>query len=453
MGRMRRRRSLLVGALLLVLAVAALGAFAVLRPRGDVSNPQVDFVPPPAVTPEPREPKVRDTFRWPMYGYTKDHTRAFKPAKPLRGPFKRVWRHRAPALLEFPPSLDGPLLFQLADNGRLAALVKRTGRVKWKRSLGRLAASTPAAARGRLYVTLLEGGRRAGQGRIVSLHQKDGKILWERTLPSRSESSPLEDRGRIYFGTEDGTVFCLRARTGKVLWTYRAAGAVKGSPTLAGGNLYFGDYGGHVQAVRASDGKRIWDSSHARALLRGGEHYATAAVAYGRVYIGATDGRMYSLSAKDGRLAWAHQTGRYVYSSAAVDTVPGVGPTVFFGSYDGNFYALDARSGRVRWSKRSGGRISGSPTIIGDTVYFSDLGTSTTMGLKTANGDVAFRLARGAYDPAVSDGRYLFLTARFSISAFRPVRAAGADAAKSRAEKRRGERRRKRAAARRRGKD
>ncbi len=77
---------------------------------------------------------------------------------------------------------------------------------------------------------------------------------------------------------------------------------------------------------------------------------------------------------------------------------------VFFGSYDGTFYALDAKSGKQRWTHRSGGKISGSPTIVGDTVYFADLGLARTIGLNTASGKVAFRYDIGAYDPVISDG-------------------------------------------------
>jgi outer membrane protein assembly factor BamB len=145
---------------------------------------------------------------------------------------------------------------------------------------------------------------------------------------------------------------------------------------------------------------------------------------------------MYSLSSRDGKLAWAHQTGNYVYSSAAVDNVRGLGPTIFFGSYDGVFYAADARSGRIRWRHNSGGKISGSPTIIGDTVYFSDLGRSRTIGLRTRTGAVGFRQLQGGYDPVISDGKYLFLTGRFSLSGFLPARVARREAARERAQRR-----------------
>jgi hypothetical protein len=167
----------------------------------------------------------------------------------------------------------------------------------------------------------------------------------------------------------------------------------------------------------------VWANGAARGLLRTGTFYATAAIAFGRVYIGSTDGRMYSFSARDGDLAWAHQTGNYVYSSAAVMRVPRLGPTVYFGSYDSNFYALNARNGAVRWSHDSGGRISGSPTIVSDTVYFASLGRRRTFGLNIRTGRRVFGPMEGGYDPVVSDGTYLFLTGYRTLSALRPRRA------------------------------
>ena len=446
----RRRPSLRLVAVLAtaLLAVGGVAAYLLLKPPGDEFNPDVAFeedTPTPTATPTPASQGKRktDTFLWPMYGYTPDHRRAFDPGKPLRAPFRPMWKRKASALLEFPPVIVRGRLVQLADDGVLRALDKRTGRTKWRRRLGRLAASTPAVSGDTLYVTLLESFESSRRGRIVAVRLKDGRTRWAKTLPSRSESSPVVDSGKVYFGTEGGTVYALRADSGREVWRYRASGAVKASPTLSRGVLYFGDYGGRVHAIRTLNGRRVWSTGAASRAIRAGNFYATAAVAYGRVYVGSTDGREYSLSARTGALAWARQTGRYVYSSAAVATVPGLGPTVFFGSYDGRFYALDARSGRTRWTYRSGGKISGSPTILGDTVFFSDLGRSLTFGMSTRTGRVLYRVNQGGYDPAVSDGRYLFLTGRHSITAMLPVKearkelASKSDQARRKAEKQR----------------
>jgi outer membrane protein assembly factor BamB len=411
-----------VATLVLLGGAAAAAYLLVLKTPGDINNPDVPFVAPEA-TPPPKAKKQQATpanFRWPIYGYTADHRREFAPGKPVQGPWRTKWKHRAPALTEFPPSIAQGRIVQLADNARLASLDLETGKRRWKRKLGSLSASTPALDDGRVYVTILEIAKGSGKGRIVCLRAKGGKILWSRTLSSRTESSPLVDNGRVFFGSESGTVYAMDEKTGRTEWTYRAPGAVKGSPTLSDGLLYFGNYGGSVQAVRARDGKRIWLSSPSKRFLRQGNFYATAAVAFGRVYIGSTDGRMYSFSAKDGRIAWAHQTGNYVYSSAAVKNVDGRGPMVFFGSYDGTFYAVDARSGKVRWRHKSGGKISGSPTIVGDTVYFADLGRAITLGLKVGSGKLAFRFPVGAYDPVISDGERLFVTGNRSLTALEP---------------------------------
>ena len=409
-----------------ILALGAAGAAAayllVIKKPGNISNPDVPFID-AEPTPGPKEKQAKapkpSKFRWPRYGFTKDHNRNFDPARPIRGPFRAKWKHKATALTEFPPAISQGRILQLSDDARLVSRKLEGGKKLWARKLGSLSASTPAIEDGRVYVTLLRAGR---AGRIVCLRFRDGKILWSKSLSSRSESSPLVHNGRVIFGSEGGTLYALDAKSGKQDWTYRAGGAIKGSPTLSDdGVLFFGAYGGSVHAVRARDGARIWSKSAAGGL-RGGNFYATAAVAYGRVYIGATDGRAYSLSAKDGRIAWAHQTGRYVYSSAAIKNVKGRGPMVFFGSYDGTFYALDARSGKVRWTHRSGGKISGSPTIVGDVVYYADLGRAVTVGLKVGSGKVAFRYPIGAYDPIVSDGVNLYLTGNRSLTALEPRR-------------------------------
>jgi outer membrane protein assembly factor BamB len=431
---LRRPRVLIaLAAIAVALAGGAVAAYLVATKKpGNVVNTDVPFeapttaatTPPPTTTKEKAAAKLR-TVNWPRYGYTLAHTRVFEPPVVLNGPWRRVWVHRTGALTEFPPVIWRGVVFHLIDDGKLIVRTAKSGRLRWQRRLGALAASSPAVDRDTVYVTLLQGSGSA-TGKVMALRQEDGRILWSKTLPSRAESSPLLVGNRLYFGSENGTLYALDARSGRQLWTYHAAGAIKGSPSLHDGNLYFGNYGGDVQAVRASDGKLVWKSGAARGTLRSGNFYATAAVAFGRVYIGSTDGREYSLSAANGKLAWAHQTGAFIYSSAAVDNVPGLGPTVFVGSYDGYFYALDARDGSVRWRYAAGGKISGSPTVVGGIVYFANLAARQTIGLSTATGRVHFRRTTGSFDPIVSDGQWLYLTGSSSLTALRQVTAQGA---------------------------
>jgi outer membrane protein assembly factor BamB len=413
--RSKRARLIVAGVLLLAAGLAVAGYFYERDRTGSIYHPHARFVPEP--TPKPPPPEVETS--WPLYGYTKDHTRFFPAPPNLHPPFKRLWVNNARTLLEFPPVIGGDHIFQLGDDGVIRAMNKRTGHSFWRRPLGRLSASSPAVAGQTVFASVLARGE--GQaGRIYALNYATGATRWSRDLPSPSESSPLVDRGRLFFGSQHGTVYALKASNGNVIWTYHAGGAVKASPTLSGGVLYFGDYSGHVQAVSERTGRRLWISGSGGALLGSGTFYSTAAVFYGRVFLGNTDGRVYAYDASTGKLDWAVQTGAYVYASPAVTNAPGLGPTIYLGSYDGTFYALNARSGHIAWQFDAHGKISGSATIVGRTVYFADLGTHRTYGLGISTGRPTFQLDTGSFDPVISDGKNIYLTGLTGLYAFAP---------------------------------
>jgi outer membrane protein assembly factor BamB len=132
---------------------------------------------------------------------------------------------------------------------------------------------------------------------------------------------------------------------------------------------------------------------------------------------------VYAYDASSGKLDWAVQTGAYVYSSPAVANAPGLGPTIYIGSYDGTFRAIDARSGAVEWTYDAGGKISGSATIVGNVVYFSDLATHRTIGLGISTGKQVYSLDSGSFDPVISDGHNLYVSGYSALFGFAPVSA------------------------------
>jgi outer membrane protein assembly factor BamB len=426
-GSKRLRAGLAALALLVLLAVAALGIHRYEHQRtGSIYHPHARFVPQPTPTLPASGPARVD---WTLYGYTKNHTRFYPAPSYVHPPFKQLWVRNSFSLLEFPPVLYGEDIFQLGDDAVLNAIDKRTGRLLWSRSLGRLSASSPAVTANTVYVTILYSGHPHSPGRIIALNSANGAVRWWHALPSGSESSPLIDHGRVFFGSQNGTVYALDDGTGAPVWTYRAASAVKASPTLSGGVLYFGDYSGRLQAVSEQTGRRLWVSKSEGALLGSGNFYSTAAVVYGRVFLGNTDGRIYAYDAATGHLDWAMQTGAYVYASPAITNTPGLGPTLYIGSYNGTFYAINARSGHVSWRFHAHGRISGSATIIGRTVYFSDLATHRTYGLGISTGRVLFEKPTGAFDPVISDGSDVYLTGDTGLYGLAPTEAPAATTA------------------------
>jgi outer membrane protein assembly factor BamB len=421
-GARRRRRwpwwLALAGALLVGAGIAAY--FAFIKAPGNVSHPNVEFT-----APQPAKRKAtKAAVNWPIYGYDEQRTR-YMPGADFGPPFRRLWTVAGSDLIEFQPVLAKGELFLMKNDGVAMGIGARTGKVKWRKKVGDLAASSPAWNADRLYLVANSAGAggvaSATGGRVWCLHPKTAKRIWTKRLASASESSPLIAGGRVYLGSQDGTVYALDARNGRIVWRYRAGAPVKAGLALSQGRLYFGDYSGVVTALRASNGSVIWHSgTSGRSFGRAGNFYATPAVAFGRVYLGNTDGFVYSFSARSGQLAWRHGTGNYVYAAPAVAAVPGMKPAVFIGSYSGQFYALDARSGDVLWSRNARGKISGAASVIGKTVYFSTLSKRNTLALDARTGKVVWDFMRGSFNPAISDGQRLYVTGYSSQYGFKP---------------------------------
>jgi outer membrane protein assembly factor BamB len=409
------RYGLVAVAVLLVMAGGAV-AFVLAHTPQNVSHPNVEFTQPSTTTtttppPPPKKKKptvVVDNFAWPRYGFDAARTHFYGGGDPPTLPLRQGWHFQDFALLEFPPVIYQNRLYLIDDDASAKAIDKRTGHKLWETKVGTLAAASPALGidQGLMFVAVLSAhGHAPGGGRFEALSMKTGHVVWSKDIPAGTESSPIAWGNAVYFGDQAGTVYSLNATTGHVNWTYHASGAVKGGPALSNGLLYFGDYAGRAYALNASNGHQAWatNTSGADFGFGSGNFYSTPAVAFGRVYMGNTDGRVYSFAAKTGQLAWATGTGAYVYASAAVDNASGLGPTVYVGSYDGNFYAFDARSGAIRWRHRAGGKISGSATIIGNVVYYSNLSNRSTTGLDVRTGRKVFFFWDGAFNPVVAD--------------------------------------------------
>jgi outer membrane protein assembly factor BamB len=439
----------LIGALGVVLLVIAAAVVVVLvhKPH-NVSHPHVSFTVTTAKSAktQTRAPSTReaDSFTWPVYGYRATRDREFEGQINLHPPFRQGWSLGHNQLLEFPPVIFGHSLFYMDDSATVKAVDSLNGTIRWQRQVGKLSSASPGlAVRQRILIvpTLSDTGSTPGDGQVIALSMRTGAIVWLHPLPSGAEGSPLVNGDSVFYGDQAGTLFSANVSTGHINWTFQASGPIKGGAAKAGNNLYIDDYGGDVYDIDARNGHQIWESSADGGDLgfSSGNFYSTPTVAFGRVYVGNTSGYIYSFAAGTGQLAWSYGTGNYVYSSAAVADVPGLGPTVYMGSYNGDFYALNARSGAVRWVHRDihGDRISGSATVVNNVVYYSDLDDKTTTGLDTRTGRVVFSFADGAFSPVVADEGHIYLSGGYVLYELIPEQSLRQAAASVTAAKRR----------------
>ena len=168
---------------------------------------------------------------WLLYGNGPGRTRHMRGVN-LKPPFRRVWALNGGKLIEFQPVLAGGRLFVLKNDGRALALAADTGKVRWRKRIGGLAASAPGAAGASVYFVVNHGGyggiAGAGPAKVVAMNRRTGKIRWAKRLSSASESSPLVVKERVFVGSQNGTVYALSAKSGRILWRYYSGAPVKG---------------------------------------------------------------------------------------------------------------------------------------------------------------------------------------------------------------------------------
>jgi outer membrane protein assembly factor BamB len=406
-----RRRLITVGLATLAVAGAGVAVYEIVKRPADISNPDAEFV----ETPEKK--KVVKTVDWPVYGYDEERTR-YLPSNGVKPPFgDSDWSFVAGKLLEFSPIVANGVLYLIDKDGVVMALDADRGKVKWKRDMGSLNASSPAYADGVVYGVTLDPGQ------AFALRARDGKVLWRHPLPARSETSPVIHNDRVIVGSESGDLFALDTKSGGVRWQVSTGGAVKGGAALHKGTLYVGNYAGELYAIDASNGQVRWQNgTQGGSFGITGRIYSTPAVAFGRVYVGSVDSRVYSFEADSGELAWSQSTGDWVYPAPAVADTPKSPPTVYIGSKDKHFYALDAEDGSVRWEQDLGAIILGAASVIGETVYVAGIGPNVgSFGFNVKNGEKVFEHDLGEYNPVISDGHRLYLTGTSGIRAFEHI--------------------------------
>jgi outer membrane protein assembly factor BamB len=420
----------LAAAIVVVLATGAAFAIAelgkpakkaafVVPPTTPVTTTPVTTTATTATAPRTTVKRRVDNFTVAYYGNRRTRTRDFKAIPALHPPFKLAWAFGGNALLEFPATIWGNNLYLLDDGATVKRVNITTGKQIWLRHVGLLSASTPSldVKRKELFVSVLSltcGTIGCANGELAALSMRSGKILWTFPVSSGTESSPMIVGNSVYFGDQAGTFYSLNIRTGHENWSLSTGGSIKGGADYYDGNLYFGNYAGQFYAVNARSGRETWGDSP------GGQFYSTPAVGFGHIYVGNKNGDAYAFDLRTGAVAWSAGTGDDIYGGPAVADIKGLGPTVYIGSYNAHLYALDAETGAVRWTQSVPTAISGSATVVNNTVYVSIVYGKGSYGFNARTGKQVFYFPDGSYTTAVADRNALFLMGKYVMYKFVP---------------------------------
>ena len=427
------KRRLIAGAALVAAVLAAVGVYAYEKEKKPIEkrgSAEDEFVTTDAPKPKP-PPEKRNPRPWPTYGY--DVARQHISPYDSRPPFRRLWKIDAHETLEFPPTVGYGNVYLAQQKGLFFALDAKTGRVVWRKSLGRCAASSPTIGKGVIYQSYMHPvqclqDQAGANGFVVAWDAKTGRQRWRfNTAPI--ESSPLLKNGRLYVGSWDHKVHALNADTGKQIWAFQADDQVNTSAAYWHGRIFIATDGGTIYSLSARTGKLLWSAQSQSKFGSREFWYATPTIAYGRVYIGNTDGTMYVFGAKSGRLLWARPLGTYIYGAAAV-----YNRRVFVGTYDGKLYALDAATGDTIWQVDAHGAVHAAPTVIDGLVYYAVCsscgeaaaravarGPDATYAVRARDGKTVWHFGDGKYaNPVVADEERIYITGRSHEYALEP---------------------------------
>ena len=137
----------------------------------------------------------------------------------------------------------------VASAETLTALRAADGEVVWSRTIAPI-----------LYPSTIDGDvvfQPFEDGRVVALDLTSGSPRWETKLGA-IHTAPLVYRGRLYLGAEK-QLFCLRIENGFVEWQQRIGAALVGGIAADDEQIYTASMDNLLTAFRRTNGAREWD--------------------------------------------------------------------------------------------------------------------------------------------------------------------------------------------------
>jgi PQQ-like domain len=87
---------------------------------------------------------------------------------------------------------------------------------------------------------------------------KVAQLKWKFATKGMVISSPAVAKGVVYVGSTDGNLYAVDLETGAQKWKFETKVRITASPTVDGGIVYFGSYDGKFYALDAANGQLKW---------------------------------------------------------------------------------------------------------------------------------------------------------------------------------------------------
>lgn len=286
-----------------------------------------------------------------------------------------VFNRRDPSFLTGAVGLAHGLVLVGSAYGEVIALSATDGAEVWRTEVGSEVLAPPVGGAELVFVRTIDG-------RLLALERDDGSVRWSfdnqvPVLTLRGTGTPVFEDGVVYAGFANGMVAAVRAENGEPIWQHRVMLPegrseldrmvdVDGTPVLAGGVLYVAAYQGQLKALRTSDGSLLWEKDI--------PSHVDLAEGYGNIYVVDDDDVVHAIDRRTAEEVWS-QRGLFRRNLS--------GPIAFSnylvtGDEDGYLHVMAQSDGRfLGRTKVDGDGIRSRPVVASELFYV--LGNSGTL--------------------------------------------------------------------------
>ena len=208
----------------------------------------------------------------------------------------------------------------------------------------------------------------AGGSRLWAIETDSGDLRWSKKFSRLFpvEMVPVIADGKVLFGSKNCVFYALDKINGTEVWTYEGDRAFGWTdPVVAYGKVFVGDRGGVINALDLRTGVRLWSrKSGAVGLSTPGIAPGSILVGFHRIVVPYQE-----KTGEDDPRKRTFRSGINPFGSPTI-----VGDTLFFGNLDGHLYAFDYETEKLRWAFETGPRMQ-----VHDFVYHEGILLVSTM--------------------------------------------------------------------------
>jgi len=355
-----------------------------------------------SITQKPEDSIAELEGSWPTYRGGPKRTGYVSDAKRGINGLDQRWHFETPAEVRSSVAISNDLAFFGCADGNFYAIDIKTGNLVWNYENDAAFNSSPAVTEDAVYV----GSR---DRNIYAFDRESGAERWSAEMNMWVDSSPIVHDGTVFVGSNDHRLYAFDAEDGSPVWQYNTGGEIgASSPAVSDDKVYIAGDSGCLSAIDFHAGVERWAFETQFSLP------STPAVDDGVVYVGGSQNRLYAIDAVTGERNWVFHTAGQVRSAPAA--WQGV---VVFGCDDGSIYTVD-EDGNECWSQNLGQRVSGDPTIVGDTVVVGCC-DDNVYAFDIRDGEPIDRFDTGGWvttSPAVAQGR-IYVGAERGVFSFK----------------------------------